>query len=417
MIRPAVLLVCLTAMLLGVFVVPAHSDDAKTTFPSFRMEEIEKGLKVGYAVTLVDVNGDGKQDIVVVDTNRIVWYENPTWKRRSIIEGQTKPDNVCISAADIDGDGQLDFAVGAEWKPFNTKSGGTLQWLKRGKTLDDPWTLYPIGEEPTVHRIRFADVLGEGKPQLMSVPLMGKDSTKDNNWTDGQPLRVMAYRIPKDPTKDRWEEVVLDHSLHVAHNFWPIPGPSGKPLDVLCASYEGVSLLKHEGGKWVKHHIGEGNQANLKSNRGASEIKQGKLKNGKRYIATIEPWHGNQVVVYTQPEDPSKKLWDRHVIDEQLRWGHGVWTADLDNNGDEELIIGIRDNPNAKDAFKEKCGVRLYQATDGKGAKWERKIIEDGGVAVEDLAAADLNGDGKIDIVAVGRATGNARIYWNEGKK
>ena len=83
----------------------------KVTFPRFRMQEIEKGLKVGYAVLLVDVNGDGKKDIVVVDTNRVVWYENPTWKRHTIIEGQTKPDNVCIAAYDIDGDGQLDLWV------------------------------------------------------------------------------------------------------------------------------------------------------------------------------------------------------------------------------------------------------------------------------------------------------------------
>ena len=43
-------------------------------------------------------------------------------------------------------------------------------------------------------------------------------------------------------------------------------------------------------------------------------------------------------------------------------------------------------------------------------------ILENGGVAVEDLVAADLDGDGKIDIIAVGRATGNCRIYWNQGK-
>jgi hypothetical protein len=402
-----------SAVLVSMAAFPA--DKAEVAFPAFRMQEIETGLKVGYAVLLADVNGDKKLDIVVVDTNRVVWYENPTWKRRTIIEGMTKPDNVCIAAADIDGSGQLSFALGADWKPFNTKSGGTLQWLKRGKTLDDPWTLYPIGEEPTVHRIRFADVLGEGKPQLLSVPLMGRESSAQNNWVDGKPLRVTAYKIPKDPTKDRWQEVVLDESLHVAHNFWPIPAADGKRSDVLVASYEGVNLLKLDGGKWTKQHIGEGNQANPKGNRGASEIKQGKLKNGKKYIATIEPWHGNQVVVYTQPDDPAKKIWDRHVIDEQLKWGHGVWTADLDSDGDDELIIGVRDDLSMKPG--ERRGVRIYKCTDGKGAKWARQIIDDGGVAVEDLAAADLNGDGKIHIVAVGRQTGNARIYWNEGKK
>ena len=60
--------------------------------------------------------------------------------------------------------------------------------------------------------------------------------------------------------------------------------------------------------------------------------------------------------------------------------------------------------------------MRIYKCTDGKGAKWDRMLLDEGGVAVEDLCAADLNGDGKIDIIAVGRATGNCRIYWNQGK-
>ena len=51
------------------------------------------------------------------------------------------------------------------------KDSGTLQWLKRGKSLDEPWTLYPIGTEPTVHRIRFADIDGSGKPHLLVAPL------------------------------------------------------------------------------------------------------------------------------------------------------------------------------------------------------------------------------------------------------
>jgi hypothetical protein len=64
----------------------------------------------------------------------------------------------------------------------------------------------------------------------------------------------------------------------------------------------------------------------------------------------------------------------------------------------------------------KKNGVRIYSTSDGKGATWARNDVDEGGVAIEDLAAADLDGDGKIDIVAVGRATKNVRIYWNKGK-
>jgi FG-GAP-like repeat/FG-GAP repeat len=406
----------LTAFGLAGLGLNAGEKQAPPPFVTFRTQEIDKSLKVGYAVVLADVNGDGKKDIVVVDTTRVIWFENPTWKLHTIITGLTKPDNVCIDAYDIDGDGQIDFALGAGWKNLSTKDNGTLQWLKRGKTLDDPWSIHPIDLEPTIHRIRFADIDGNGKSALISVPLLGRMSTPQNNWTDGLPIRVTAYRIPKDPVKDRWVPEVLDESLHVAHNFHPIDAPGRKGKDILVASYEGVNFLSMMNGKWTRQHIGAGNQDNPKGKRGSSEIKQGKLKNGKKFIATIEPWHGNQVVVYTEPTVKGS-LWDRHVIDEQLRWGHAVSVADLDGDGSDEIIIGVRDEPAKTDKFTESRGVRVYKALDDKGANWQRQIIDNGGVAVEDLAVVDLNGDGKPDIVVVGRQTGNVRIYWNETKR
>src|SRR5262249_23102095 len=148
---------------------------------------------------------------------------------------------------------------------------------------------------------------------------------------------------------------------------------------------------------------GEGNQTNPKGSRGASEVKLGHFKTGGPWIATIEPWHGDQVVVYTAPEDRNKKLMDRQVIDDSLKWGHAVWTADLDGDGKDELIIGVRDDKSDKPG--ERRGVRLYKALDDTGTKWARHILDDGGIAVEDLAAEDLDGDGRIDIVAVGRQT------------
>jgi len=387
-------------------------------FPTFRTQEIASDLTIGYAVVVADINGDGKPDIVVVDKHRVVWYENPSWKVRTILSGKTKPDNVCVTAVDVDGDGQIDLVLGAAWAPFNTGVPGTLQWLKRGKSLDDEWTLYPIPcDEPMVHRVRVADVLGLGKPQVILAPLMGRAATAKGNWADGRPVNLLAYPIPADPTKpEKWKPTVLSSELNVVHNVWPwVPPLPNKPMNLLAASYDGVSVVRLAGDKLETTRLHDANQANPKGSRGASEVRTGLLRNKAQVIGTIEPWHGNQVVVYTANDDERK--WDRKVLDDHLRWGHAVAFADLDADGIDELIVGVRDDPAKGDSFKERRGVRVYRTPDGRGATWERLLLDEGGVAVEDLAVADLNGDGKPDIIAVGRATGNCRIYWNQGKK
>ena len=218
-------------------------------------------------------------------------------------------------------------------------------------------------------------------------------------------MRILSYRIPPDPVNDPWPVEVIGEELHVAHNFWPTDLDGGGSTDLLVASFEGVSLLtRGAGGQWSRELIGTGNQETSPS-RGASEIKRGRFVEGD-YLATIEPWHGFQAVVYTRPA--TGQLWDRKVLDDQLAWGHAVWCANLDGDVDEELLIGVRDQGN-----RITRGVRIYDPREG-GERWERLLVDPGGVAVEDLAAADLNGDGGVDIVAVGRQTRNVRIYWNE---
>lgn len=373
----------------------------------FRTEQLPERLEVGYAVTVIDMNADAKPDVVVVDTERVIWFENPDWQVHTIIQGQTKRDNVCIAPYDIDGDGKVDFALGADWRPIDTRTGGTIQWLGRPASADGRWQVHPIGEEPTVHRMRWADLDGDGRKELVVMPMMGRDSTKPL-WME-HPLRVLAYEIPRDPT-GAWQPKVLNQELHVAHNFWPTDLDHDGKTDILVASFEGVTLLRRgEGDGWTSQRIGTGNQDNPEA-RGASEIKHGTLADGGDYIATIEPWHGYQVVVYTRPDDGKSALWDRHVLDSDLKWGHAVWCANLDGDEDQELIIGARDD---KDAAG-RCGLRIYDAKDRNGKEWRRTIVDPGGVNIEDLTAADFDGDGRTDIVAVGRQSHNIRIYWNE---
>jgi hypothetical protein len=382
--------------------------------PKFESRQIDPHVgNVCYAVTLADVNGDGKPDIVAVTENAVVWYENPTWQKRTIIENQTERDNVCIAAHDIDGDGQIDFALGAGWQPANTTGGGTIQWLGRGKSLDEKWSVHAISSEPTTHRMRWGDVLRTGRPQLVVSPLQGR-GTKGPHWNEGNGVRLLAFSIPADPAKDYWPVEVIDDTLHTMHNHW-ISDFDGDGYDeLLTASWEGVHWFERRGGRrWVRLQFGAGNQDTSPPNKGSSEIKPGRLASGERFIATIEPWHGFQVVVYTEPASPEPgRFWPRHVLDDTIAWGHAVWTADLDGQRGDEIIIGQRDKGKGPIAGP---GVFIYRAKDAAGAEWEKLIVDDGGVAVEDLVAGDLNGDGRIDIVAGGRATHNVRLYENRG--
>jgi hypothetical protein len=373
---------------------------------AFRAQEIAANLTIGYATSLVDVNADKRLDIVVVDADRVVWYENPSWQMHTVIQGQTKRDNVCLAAHDVDGDGRLDFALGADWKPFNTQSGGTIQWLRQPATAGAAWEVRMIAEEPTTHRMRWIDTDGDSRPELVVLPLMGRGSTKPL-WAESG-VRVLAFTVPPDPARDRWPMRVLDDQMTVTHNFCPTDMDGDGRPEMLCTSFEGVNLLARRGdGTWQRILLGTGNQQ-TSPNRGASEIKRGMLAGGHDYIATIEPWHGEQVVVYTRPAGGGT-LWNRQVLDEDLKWGHAVWCANLDADDDEELVVGVRDH---KDETW-RSGVRIYDPETPAGTAWRRTLVDPAGVAVEDLAAADLDGDGRNDIVAVGRATKNVRIYWN----
>jgi len=393
----------------------AESEEvAETDGPfRFRIQELSERLGVGYAVRLLDMNEDERLDVAVVDQERVIWLENPSWKIHTLIENQTKPDNVCFAPYDIDRDGRVDFALGADWRPSDTRTSGTIQWLRSGTSASDLWAVHPIGQEPTVHRMRFANIDEDDEQELIVLPLFGAGTSRPEYQESG--VRILAYDIPDDPANDPWVPKILSEELHVSHNFWPTDLDRDGRTDLLIASFEGVTWLHPSaGGAWRHERIGAGNQE-TSPNRGASEIKHGRLASGDDYIATIEPWHGTQVVVYTRPASNSGDgMWNRIVLDEELKWGHAVWCANLDGDADEELIIGVRDDKDPENPQMRR-GLRIYDPQDAHGREWRRQLVDAGSVAIEDLAAADLNDDGRTDIVAVGRQTHNVRVYWNLG--
>src|SRR5215471_8047824 len=164
---------------------------ADPTIPSFRAVEIDSKIQIGYAVTVADVDGDKKPDILVVDKKQIVWYRNPSWEKFVIAENLTPLDNVCIAAADIDGDGKAEIAVGAQWNPGDTLNSGAVFYLIPPKDRTQKWEAVELSHEPTVHRMRW--VRGaDGKFELIVVPLHGRG----NKNGEGAGVKILGYKVP-----------------------------------------------------------------------------------------------------------------------------------------------------------------------------------------------------------------------------
>ncbi len=70
---------------------------------------------------------------------------------------------------------------------------------------------------------------------------------------------------------------------------------------------------------------------------GTSDVALGHL--GTRlFIAAIEPWHGNEVVIYTL----SREGWQRRTIDDTIADGHALIAVDIDDDGRDEVVVGQR---------------------------------------------------------------------------
>lgn len=355
--------------------------------PAFREATIVSGLGMGYQLVVADLNRDRRPDVIVVDerSSELAWYENPTWTRHVLVTGVPRVIN--LDTHDLDGDGIPEIAMAHHFETDPARSVGHVWLLTHGDDPAQPWTSRPIDTVPTAHRVRWMRVEASRAPWLVVAPFAGAGvvAPKYQGHTP-----IYAY-VPGAWTRQR----ISSSLTGIVHSIHPVEWGAGR-WQLLTASFDGVLRLVPKEGEWTHVPIASGNLEPC-PRCGTSEIKPGRL-GARRFLATIEPFHGNIVAVYL--ERPSG--WERLVIEAGMTNGHALAVADLDGDGQDEIVASHR----GKDVR-----VSAYRASDATGTSWTRTVLNQGGVAGADCKIADLTGDGRPDIVCSGASTGNVVLF------
>lgn len=365
----------------------------------FKAQVIDKKVSIGYGLATGDVDGDGLTDILLADKTEIVWYKNPgnrndDWRRYVIARNLTPKDNVCIAARDIDNDGKVEVAIGAQWAPGETNNpdeSGAVFYLIPPDDRTQLWKPVRLHHEVTIHRMHWVQTI-DGLFQLAVLPLHGLGNA--NN--EGTPVKMIVFDVPENKDGD-WKYQLVDTRMHATHNFQPMEVP-GRFSGMAVGGKQGVQLFLHGADGWAP----SGNW--FVSGFGSGEVRNGNISRTERFTATIEPMHGNMLVVSTKDK--------RTVLTDQLQQGHGLVCADFLGQGRDQIAVGWREKNS-----KGQMGVRIFVGQDEEGTQWKEYSIDDTvEMACEDLVAADLDGDGNPDLIASGRASKNVVIYWNQRK-
>ncbi len=361
---------------------------------NFREHTLATDLRGGYQVVVADLNRDRKPDLIALASGmkELVWFENPSWQRHVIINNASRMIN--CAAYDTDGDGIPEIALAQEFANNPAQSIGVVSILKHKGDPTGLWEATEIDRLSTSHRLRWADLDGSGRKVLVNAPLANANAQLPE-YRGNVPL--VLYR------PGSWKREVISTALEgVLHGLYIVDIDRDGREDILTASFVGVDSFRFvKEGRWLRNKLVAGDPAPWPKS-GASEIAVGML--GKeRFLATIEPWHGNQVAVYRF----GKTDWERLVIDDTLNDGHTLLTADLNGDGRDEIIAGYRGQGRS---------VNVY-SFDKARKQWSKQALDNGGIAAAACAVADLNTDGKSDIACIGSATTNLKWYENLGVK
>jgi len=353
----------------------------------FRKHTIDLGSSESCAV--VDVNKDGRLDIVASEN----WYE-----QRSSAAGQPSRwvkhgfrklgynsfyiENLIDIGVDVNGDGFTDIVSSSYWsKPFT--------WWENPGRQSKAWRENVITSDSPVEFVFLVDILGTGKP-FQLLPQFGNPKTP-----------LAWYELVGTGAEAKWKNHEISPQSY-GHGIGAGDVNGDGRTDIITPKGWFEAPLDRRNEAWAFH----------------AEFELGKT--GFIYVLDINGdklpdlvtslGHDYGIFWFEQRKKATgERDWAKHVIDKSWSQAHALTLADLNSDGQPDLVTGKRFMAhNGNDpGGREPLGVYWYEWLTVEGRlEWKKHIIDystraGGGMQIP---VVDIDGDGDLDVVTPGKS-------------
>ncbi|MBM4048946.1 MAG: VCBS repeat-containing protein [Planctomycetes bacterium] len=380
----------------------AEAQEGKETGAMVRFSErlIMGGFGYAYGLAVADLDKDGDLDVTAADADGrcLYWFENDgrgNFTRHVIQEKHPQPRLERHAIGDVNRDGHPDVVIVENFH-------GDLLWFENSGRPSEGrlWKEHVItlGGLPSAYDVALADLDGDGDLDVAA-----------SSWKGNA---VAWFENAGAPGQGPWVKHLIDENLPESRTIRVADFNRDGRLDLLAtgAAAKLVVWYEHPGDPrtqpW-KRHIIDNTSARPLHGQPVDMDGDGDLD----VVMAVGMGGDSQVgavVWYENNGRPEAGPWRKHVIAELLPQAFEAFAADLDGDGQMEVVVT---------AWGQPGGVFLFKHEGEPRGRWRQQVLKSPWVRANQVVVADLDGDGRPDIIAQAeRGTNELRWWRNEGR-